>query len=233
MIKDTWAPSQYKGMGIPTLIRRHLYIETPPPPPPPECLTWKHTINSANNVSRISKPYKINQQCFQYCNLCSHCRRCNVMNKIPVLWVFVSYWEPVGSYLLIPRMTHRHSAVAPYFSASRFSIDGYCFIDRFSDNYLDCSTAFIKELNPRLGKPSMDFNVALKLICVTSYYTMRLRQNDHHFANDLFKCIFLNENVWFPIKMSLKFVPKGRINNIPALVQIMAWRQVIIWTNYV
>ena len=38
-----------------------------------------------------------------------------------------------------------------------------------------------------------------------------------------FKCNFLNENVWIPIKISLKFVPKGPINNIPALVQIMAW----------
>ena len=28
----------------------------------------------------------------------------------------------------------------------------------------------------------------------------------------------------FRFKISLKFVPKGRINNIPALVQIMAWR---------
>ena len=44
------------------------------------------------------------------------------------------------------------------------------------------------------------------------------------FADDIFKCIFLNENVWIPIKNSLKFVPKGPINNIPTLVQIMAWR---------
>ena len=29
----------------------------------------------------------------------------------------------------------------------------------------------------------------------------------------------------FPIKISLKFVPKRSINNIPALVQIMAWRR--------
>ena len=36
---------------------------------------------------------------------------------------------------------------------------------------------------------------------------------------------FFNENVWTPIKISLKFVPKGPINNIPALVQIMAWRR--------
>ena len=27
------------------------------------------------------------------------------------------------------------------------------------------------------------------------------------------------------IKISLKFVPKGQINNIPPLVQIMAWRR--------
>ena len=39
------------------------------------------------------------------------------------------------------------------------------------------------------------------------------------------KCIFMNEIVWIPIKISLKFVPKGPINNIPALVQIMAWRR--------
>ena len=46
--------------------------------------------------------------------------------------------------------------------------------------------------------------------------------NGRHFADDIFKCIFLNENVWIPIKISLKFVPKGPINNIPALFQIMA-----------
>ena len=40
-----------------------------------------------------------------------------------------------------------------------------------------------------------------------------------------FYCFFLKENVWNPIKISLKFVPKGSINNIPALVQIMALRR--------
>ena len=52
---------------------------------------------------------------------------------------------------------------------------------------------------------------------------MRPRQNGRHFADDIFNSIFLNENVWTPIKISLKFVPKGAINNIPSLVQIMAW----------
>ena len=50
--------------------------------------------------------------------------------------------------------------------------------------------------------------------------TLRPRQNGRHFADDTFKRIFM-ENV----NISLKFVPKGLINNIPALVQIMAWRR--------
>ena len=32
-------------------------------------------------------------------------------------------------------------------------------------------------------------------------------------------------NVWISIEISLKFILKGIINNIPALVQIMAWNQ--------
>ena len=53
--------------------------------------------------------------------------------------------------------------------------------------------------------------------------TLRPRRKRRHFADDIFKCIFLNENVWLSIKISLKFVPKSPINNIIALVQIMAW----------
>ena len=47
-------------------------------------------------------------------------------------------------------------------------------------------------------------------------------QNGHHFTDDIMKCISLNEIVWMSIKISLKFVPKGAIYNIPALVPIMA-----------
>ena len=55
-----------------------------------------------------------------------------------------------------------------------------------------------------------------------SFNTLGPRQNGRHFADDILKCIFLNENIWISIKISLKFVPKGPINNIPALVQIVA-----------
>ena len=54
---------------------------------------------------------------------------------------------------------------------------------------------------------------------------LRPRKNGRHFPDDIFKCIFLNENVLILNKISLKFVPKGQINNITALVQIMAWRR--------
>ena len=56
-------------------------------------------------------------------------------------------------------------------------------------------------------------------------------QNDCRFAEDISKCILLNENVWISIKISLKFVPLFPINDISALIQIMARWQAIIWTN--
>ena len=61
----------------------------------------------------------------------------------------------------------------------------------------------------------------------TYYYlnTLRLRQNGRHFADDTFKRIFANENVRILIEISLKCVSEGPINNIPTLVQIMAWRR--------
>ena len=57
------------------------------------------------------------------------------------------------------------------------------------------------------------------------FNTLWPRQNGRHFADDMFKCIFLNKNASIALKISLKFVPKIRITNIPALVQIMAWRR--------
>ena len=52
--------------------------------------------------------------------------------------------------------------------------------------------------------------------------TVRPIQNGRHFPDDILKCIYFNENVWILIKISLMFVLKGAINNIPALVQMMA-----------
>ena len=53
--------------------------------------------------------------------------------------------------------------------------------------------------------------------------TLRPRQKSRNFPNDIFQWIFVNENAWISINISLKFVPRGPNNNVPALVQIMAW----------
>ena len=55
--------------------------------------------------------------------------------------------------------------------------------------------------------------------------SLRPRQNGRYFPDDIFECIFFNEKVWTLIKISLKFVSKGPISIILALVQIMARRR--------
>ena len=64
-------------------------------------------------------------------------------------------------------------------------------------------------------------------ICLTpgAFNALRPRQNGRHFPDDISKCIFLNENVWISINISLKFVLRGPINHIPTSVQVMAWRR--------
>ena len=55
---------------------------------------------------------------------------------------------------------------------------------------------------------------------------LRLKQIGHEFAA-ISKWIFLNENLCILIRISLKFVLKGPIDNKPALLQTMVWR----WTG--
>ena len=66
-------------------------------------------------------------------------------------------------------------------------------------------------------------------LCISNFgqavITLRPRQNCQHLGDVIFKCIFLNENIRISLKISLKFISKGRINNILALVQMMAWRR--------
>ena len=46
-----------------------------------------------------------------------------------------------------------------------------------------------------------------------------------HFRDDISKCIFLEENAYISIKISLQFVPRGPVNIIPALLPVTAWRR--------
>ena len=66
----------------------------------------------------------------------------------------------------------------------------------------------------RMHPPSIDY-----------FNTLRPRQNGRHFPDDIFQWIFLNENVWISIYISVKFVPGCPIKNIPTLVQVRAGRR--------
>ena len=64
----------------------------------------------------------------------------------------------------------------------------------------------------------------MEWVAVTWLDTLSLRQKGRHFA-DISKCIFMNKNWFILIQISLRCVPKGPVNNKPALVQIEVWRQ--------
>ena len=62
---------------------------------------------------------------------------------------------------------------------------------------------------------------------VTSFTThLSLDKMDAILADDIFKCIFVNENDIDPIQISPKFIPRSPIDNKPPLVQVMAWRRI-------
>ena len=63
-------------------------------------------------------------------------------------------------------------------------------------------------------------------IDIYKVYTLEPTQNGRHFADDIIKCIFLNETFRNSMNISQKDVYNGLINNISALVQIMTWRLV-------
>ena len=64
-----------------------------------------------------------------------------------------------------------------------------------------------------------------RILATSLLNTLRPRQNGCHFQDDTFKRILLNESNIISIRFSLEFVPTGAINDIPTLVQIMAWRR--------
>ena len=50
-------------------------------------------------------------------------------------------------------------------------------------------------------------------------------QNGHYFADHIFTFIFMDEKFCISIRISIKFVPKGPIENKLESVRIMAWRR--------
>ena len=72
---------------------------------------------------------------------------------------------------------------------------------------------------------------ALSILCNSPCHaihylnTLRPIQNGRHFSDDVFKYVLLIETIEISMNISLKFVIKVPINNIPTMVQIMAWRR--------
>ena len=44
-------------------------------------------------------------------------------------------------------------------------------------------------------------------------------------ADDIFNCIFLNENDGIPVQISLKYFPRSPIDNKSLLAQAIVWRR--------
>ena len=88
-------------------------------------------------------------------------------------------------------------------------------------DFLNTAMMNVVEIPRRERQGPVYFAYAIQLL----FNSLRPRPNRRHFADDIFKWIFENENEWISPRISLKFVPNVRINNIPALVQIMAWRR--------
>ena len=65
---------------------------------------------------------------------------------------------------------------------------------------------------------------------------LRPRPNEPHFADNTFRCILLNDNEFILLQISLKFIPKVRINNIPALIEIIksenSFHRSNTWTSF-
>ena len=78
--------------------------------------------------------------------------------------------------------------------------------------------------------------VCIQNTCMTISTHLPLDKMANNLADGILNPIFLNKNVWISINISLKFVPRGPVDNMSALVQVgnglalNRW-QYITWTN--
>ena len=151
-----------------------------------------------------------------------------MFGKITYSWMFLNY--DVHSSLISNKfslyswystciwMLHRLNT-SNICSVNKWSLDPHLLPARVVE-FLSNITHLNSRLMPQCHSIYKDMLLQLQL-----FNTLRPRQDGRRFPDDIFKHIFWNENVIIFIKISLKFVPNGPIDNIPALVQIMAWRR--------
>ena len=69
------------------------------------------------------------------------------------------------------------------------------------------------------GGVSLAHGIAVGIFLCRLCQHFEAETNSRYITNDIFECIFMNENIWISHKILLKFVRKCRIDNIPALVR--------------
>ena len=100
----------------------------------------------------------------------------------------------------------------------------WCLRYNFCYHIMLCKNMYVYIITWGTCFPSVSIDVC-ECIYRCDLNTLRPRQNGRHFTNDTVSRIFVNENVKISIEFSPKFVQKSPINNIRALVQMMATRR--------
>ena len=160
-------------------------------------------------------------------------RHCNDSNRTNTFLATVIPFHSNKPVAQIPQCTCPISHNVPF---CNISVSKCCIVEILSaalwdlwDWSIECPWHEIKPPSKSLaslGAQSACQSISNQFGILTAHVnSLRPRQNGRHFADDMFNCISLNENLWIPIEISLKFVPKGSINNKPALFQIMAWHR--------
>ena len=188
---------------------------------------WKFAVNYLTMYVYIWKPVHFIQRITFVCSL-------TIVSYIALAWInqlFV-FNQAISSnfdrYLNLLEITMIWNIVAVSVAIIRYAIGfnktlwiyrgkGSWSCEASSYQYCGCCTC-----TSTGGKIKI---TALCRMWSQSVNTLRPRRDRRHFADDTFKCVFLNENERISLRISLKFVPKGPINNNPALIQIMAWRR--------
>ena len=135
--------------------------------------------------------------------------------------LFCRYWYVCSVFTVLNIVyTQRYTLSNPF-------LDGflYCWI---TCAHSWCGTCAMLGRQWGFADIVVSIHITARIQCVDSFIavnSLRPRLNRRPFADDIFKCIFSNENQWIMPRISLQFVPKVPINNIPALFQIMAWRR--------
>ena len=156
---------------------------------------WKSAFFKGIPLIVTPKSSKANLNSLTHWGRVTHICVCNLIiigsdNGLSPDWRQAIIWTNAGIFLIGPLGTNFSEVLVEIITFS------------FKKMYLKVSSAKMVSI---LSRPQ----------CVNSFPP---RQNGLHFVDDIFKCIFVNEKFCVLIKISLKFVPKGPIDNNQPLV---------------